>query len=240
MTVAVYPVGGPVHSDREALRYSLRSLQANAPAVTDVWLVGDIPAWYTGRSIATTAQLDKFHNIRASWTAFVNHRDAPAEHYLFNDDHWIVEPVEGDLPVFHLGKAQDLLDSILGPRVRRTTNTATKALRDTATWVSGHLGVDDVLAHYAHTPLRFDTAKVRDLLAAYPTDVRLEPMLLYPIAGLSGEGIDAGNAKVKVTDSLAKKLAQPMPFLSGNDDTWAGPLGEHVKGLFPEPCRWER
>lgn len=239
MTAGVWLVGGAAPDGRNELRHSLRSVAANAPVIDDVWLLGDPPAWAGGcRTLRVPPQVEKFANMRAQLEAFVNHPEAPAEFYLFNDDHWVIEPVAGHLPVCHLGPTSRYLDLLLGPGVRRTGNTATKALRDTAAWLEAQ-GHGDVLAYYAHTPLRFHTARFAELLAAYPSGQRLEPFLLYAAAGIGPVGVDAGNAKVKTGDNLTAKLAQPMPYLSGNDETWAGPAGDHIRGLFPDPCRFE-
>lgn len=239
MTAGIWLVGGPTDDDRDDLRHSLRSVAANAPDIDEAWIVGDVPTWVHGaRAIALAPQPEKFANMRASWSAFVNHPDAPATHYVFNDDHFVTEAVTGPLPVCHLGKASDYLDHILGTGVRRTGNTATKALIETAAWVAQRTG-SDPLAYYAHTPLAFDTAKVRDLLDAYPTTQRLEPMMLYPLAGIGDEGRDVGNAKAKDDAELARVLDQAMPYLSTNPVSWPGAAGEYVRGMFGRPCRWE-
>lgn len=239
MTAAVWYVGGPNVGNRDDLRHSMRSVAKNAPTITEAWVVGDVPTWVHGaRAISLEPKPEKFANARASVTAFVNHPEAPEQFYLCNDDHYVIEHVTGPLPACHLGKTSDYLDHLLGNGNRSTGNTATKALIQTAAWVKGKTGADP-LAYYAHTPLLFDTATYRDLLAQYPANQRLEPFMFYPLAGIGDEGSDVGNAKAKDDAELARVLNQDMPYLSGNDATWNGCVGQYVRGMFGEACRWE-
>lgn len=238
MTAAMYVVGGPRYSDdRSDLRYSLRSLAANAPVIDDVWIVGDVPGWIRD---AHTIPLDplpgKFENQRQSIEAFLHHPDAPKQFYLLNDDHFVIERVDGPLPAYHIGKTSEFVASL--PPRKRLKNTWVKAVMATAGWMED-MGYGDVLCYEAHTPLLFDRRKLGDLLSAYPRDVRLAVGEMYAAAGAGGEGRDVGNAKVRKDDRLADKLAQDMPYLSASPVSWVQDLGDYVRALFPEPCRWE-
>lgn len=231
MTAAVYVVGGPTSDCRNDLRHSLRSL-TNAPDITEVWCVGDIPTWFTGTRLPLEPKPEKFTNQRASLTAFVNYPGAPSRFYLFNDDHFVTDHVDGQLPTCHLGKARDFFDV-------QARNSWHRAGLATAAWMED-IGHPDVLAYEAHTPLLFDTKRLASLLNAYPLG---SPMLvgeLYAASGAGGEGTDVGNAKVKPGDDLQAKLAQPMPYLSVNPQTWDGEAGDLVRSMFTTPCRWER
>ena len=53
-------------------------------------------------------------------------------------------------------------------------------------------------------------------------------------------GAVAGNAKVGVESNLAAKRAQNMPLLSGNQATFDGELGDLLREMFPEPCKYEK
>lgn len=234
----VYVVGGPAESDREDLRYSLRSFAKNyrGPAFRDVWVVGDVPDWFTGARLPLPPHPEKFQNQRASLTAYVKCAGAAASFALANDDMFLIEPVES-LPTFRnrgrtFGWNTDHLDNGHSP------SCWTCACRDTAKWAAEH-GAGNAYLYECHTPLLFDTARLRDLLNAYPTGRRLAVGELYPLAGIGGEGEHAGNAKVKAHDSLADKLANPMPYLSSSPDTWPGVVADYVKPLFTEPSPWE-
>lgn len=234
MAVGVWVVGGP--GDREDLRYSLRSVAANAPAITQAWIVGDPPAWFNGVTIPLEPKPEKYANQRASLTAVVHHPGAPETFWLFNDDMYVIEPTT-DLPIIR-NKASASQWNTDHPVGSHGPSCWTCAVKHTAAWAMDRAG-RDVWLYENHTPLHFDTSRLRDQVNAYP-DQPLTVGELYPLAGAAGEGGVVGNAKVKAVDSLAAKLALPMPYLSGNPDSWAGPLGEYVRGLFTQACRWER
>lgn len=232
MTAALYILGGPSINNREDFRYSLRSL-TNAPDVTEVWAAGDIPTWFTGTRIPLVPQPEKFANQRASLTAFLNYPGAPDSFYLFNDDMFVTEPVVGQLPTCHMGRA-----STERKRLGTIRNSWARAVFQTAAWMEDQ-GHGDVLVYEAHTPLLFNTARLKALVNSYPSHMPLAVGEMYTQAGIGGEGTNCGNAKVRPGDDLAVKAAMPMPYLSGNDITWQGELGDMVRGLFTTASRWE-
>lgn len=238
MTAAVWIVGGPTDDDRADLRHSLRSVATKAPEITEAWAVGDVPDWFAGVRMPLEPQAEKYANQRASLTAIANYPGAPETFWLMNDDMFVTEPSES-LPIHRLGKVSEELDHWLGPGVRASGNTWHKALIATAGWMEAR-GHGDVLCYEAHVPLLFHTERLAELLNAYPLEQRLLVGELYAAAGAGGEGIDAGNAKVKPGDQLAAKLAQPMPYLSVNPETWDGGPGDLIRAMFDQPCRWER
>lgn len=236
MIAGLWVVGGPSVDDREDLRYSLRSVAAHT-GITEAWVVGDVPAWFTGCRIPLPPHPSKFENQRASLTAFCETAGVPESFVLFNDDMFVTEPIAGALPIFrNRGRTSNWNADHDG--TGHGPDCWTCACRDTATWATKH-GAGDPHLYECHTPLTFDTTRLRDLLNAYPAGRRLAVGELYPLAGIGGEGTHAGNAKVKAHDSLADKLANPMPFLSSNPDTWPGGVADYIKPLFPDPSPWE-
>lgn len=233
---AVWVVGGkPDAPDRDELRYSLRSVEVNLGITfRDVWIVGDVPNWFTGRGLRTTADPDKWFNQRRSIEAYVNHRDAADEFVLFNDDHYVIEAV-AEVEPFRYEKPASEWSADHGAHGWSCWRCGVKKC---LAWVSSELG-RDVWVYECHTPLAFSTAKMRDVLTRYPADMPFMSCSVFPAAGVGGEGRYAGNAKAGKGSVLADKLALDMPFISGNPDSWPGGLGDHVKALFPEPCRWE-
>src|SRR5690606_6266583 len=137
VTAGVWYVGGPDPDNRGELRHSLRSVAANAPVITEAWVVGHVPAWFAGVKVPLEPLPDKFHNARQSIERFVHLPGAPAEFYLFNDDHYVTEPVTGHLPTCRLGHVSEELDAWLGEGVRSSGNTFHKAIMQTAEWIGG-------------------------------------------------------------------------------------------------------
>lgn len=232
MTAALWYVGGPNDDDREELRYSLRSVAANATFITEAWVVGETPAWFTGTKIPLPPRPEKFDNARQSITTFVNLPGAPDEFVLFMDDVYVTEPLD-KLDVCHLGPAHNY------SAYRTGKGTYARAVRATTDWLHTH-GHPEPLAYLGHTPVPLDTQRVRTFLAEYPAGLPLEPFLLYVAAGTAGEGRRAGNAKCAKDDVFEHKRDLDIPYLSSNPDTWPGQVGAYIKAMFDQPCRWER
>jgi len=226
----VYVVGGPDPGDRDDLRYSLRSLERHMRVpFRDVWVIGDVPDWFTGARLPLPPQPEKFANQRASLTAYCNLPDAADTFVLMNDDMFLVRDVT-EVEGFHLGPAADYFDP-------GASNTWHRAGVATAEWMTerGHT----VLAHEAHVPLEFHTRALRDLLHEYPADRPVLAGELYPAAGAGGIGRHIGNAKVSSDDMLAQKIILGLPCVSANPLTWAGDLGTWARQNYPTPSRWE-
>lgn len=234
MVAAVYVVGGSTNDDRNDLRHSLRSLR-NAPDVTEVWVVGDVPAWFTGVKMPLVPLLEKFANQRQSLTCLVNYPGAPERFYLFNDDMFVTERVNGPLPTCrNKNRLSGWTDA---ERVQRKLNSWHRAVISTSEWAATQTGIDPWV-YECHTPLLFDTSRLRDAINAYP-DQPFAVGELYPLAGAGGEGEHYGNAKCAANDRLEHKLALDMPFLSASPPTWDGALGDHIRALFPHPSKYE-
>jgi len=232
-TDVLYYVGGPDVDDRSELRYSLRSLAQNARFdYRDVFVVGDVPAWFAGAKMPLPPASEKFRNARQSITTYINHPGAADQIVLMMDDIYLLEPV-CKIEAIHLGKAT-------GYSAYKTGNgTYARAVRDTTDWLRAH-GHPEPLAYLGHTPVLLNTGKARDFLTAYPEHLLLEPFLLYVVAGAAGPGRRGGNAKCAKDDNLDHKLSLDIPYLSSNPDTWTGRLGDLIREKHPTPCRWER
>lgn len=228
----LYVVGGP--GDREDLRYSLRTVEVNLRVgIRDLWIVGDVPGWFRGCSLHLTPLSNSYANQRQSLTAYLHHPDAADRVILFNDDMFVTETVVGNLPIFHL-------DSLAQACERVGSHAGwPKALWDMRRLLTEE-GHGDVTCYEAHVPLVFDVPKLRDLIDAYPADRSLLVGQLYNFAGAGGPGVDVGNAKVGPRDDLSAKLAQPMPFLSCNPETWTGVVGSYIRPRYTTPSRWEK
>jgi len=236
VNAAVWIVGGPALDDRSDLRYSLRSVAANCPSITEAWVIGDVPGWFTGVKMPLPPHPEKFANQRASLTAFVNHPGAPERFVLANDDMYVIEPAPAHLPAYR--NKNPLSGWVDAERSERRLNAWHRAVIATAEWVADKTGTDPYI-YECHVPLMFHTATFRDLINAYPADRPFAAGELYPLAGCGAAAGHAGNAKCGKADSLAAKLANPMPFLSSSPDTWPGVVADHVKPLFPDPSPWE-
>jgi hypothetical protein len=104
----VYPVRKGDHNPE--LRYSLRSL-ANL-AHNRVWLIGHKPSWVTGVQHWDRPQVDgKYLNATKGLVELTREIGASiSEPFLLsNDDFYVMRPVEGPFPVFHMGYVKDVI-----------------------------------------------------------------------------------------------------------------------------------
>jgi len=235
-TDLVYIIGGETSDDRADLRHSLRTVEANLHIdYRDVWIVGDVPAWFRGRALPLAPQPEKFANQRASLTAYANHPDAAERMVIMNDDMFLTEPV-AELAICRCKNPLSAWTS--AERETRKLNTWHRAVISTAEWVAD--GRDDPYIYECHTPLPFWTDELRERLAEYPADRPFAVGEMYSLAGAGDVGEHRGNAKCARTDSLADKLANPMPYLSCSPDTWTGVVGDYIRPRFTTPSRWEK
>lgn len=220
-------------AENEALRYSLRSLEAHGAVFRKVWIVGALPVWATGVGhIPVVEPGEKFASIRAKLEAVVNDRRVATEIVVMNDDYFATGPV--DWSAYHMGSTADYVAERFRPR-----NSWWEALRDTAEWMRQR-GHGDILCYAGHVPLMYSKAKLRELLTAYPRTQRLLDVGLYPEAGVGGEGNWALNSKCG-PDDLAKVDDPSMPpWLSTNDASFAGVIGDRIRASLPEPSRYEK
>lgn len=235
----VYPVKG----ETEELRYSLRSLATNAHGLFGrVWLVGHRPEWVAGiEHIEAGAPGGRAADVRAKIEAVCAHPDVADTFLLLHDDYWLAEPVER-FEAWHLGPVSERLESW---RRQRSSSGWLQAVAETAAWVQSQGGSG--LCWQGHRPLLWDKARLRDVLATFPRDKHLDVVGLFDVAGAPmGEPRRGCNTKVNSDDaSFHRKMAEfanyDVPWISGNErGFYGGMIGRHIRGMFPESCRYER
>ncbi len=220
--------------DNEELRYSLRSL-VNLPH-DNVWVAGSCPSWVRNvGKIELEPLADKWANQRQSLRAACSDARITADFILFNDDHFVVSPLER-LPVWHLGRLSSLINRL-----------ASRGQSDSDEWFLGlkrtlaqmrQWGYKNPDAYEAHIPLAFN----RDRLAWMLDNATCAPFLWG--AAYSATGFSTGrlgdNVKCVDTRELLQNIMCGVPFLSTEDDPFTvGPVGEFVRTMFPTPGIYE-
>lgn len=221
-------VVGPGTSGHEELRYSLRSVTENLRH-RKVWISGSIPDWVTS---VETIDLDplpaKYDNIRQSLTCAIERTQLSDEFILMNDDHFVIEHIEGELPAFHLGPTADHLKWLRSVGKRGEWLEACEATHD---WL------DTRNFYENHTPLLFSKTALSAVLRAYPAHRPVAPGLLYEAARAGKEGVLGPDAKV-TNGSLER--ANGIPFISTVDWSFqTREVGHFIRSLFPRKCRYE-
>lgn len=230
------------HTGTDELRYSLRSVCANADGLFgQVWIVGDLPDWAVGvRHLdARASQGDRYEDVRAKVAAVVKQPELSQTFLLMNDDFYLCRPVT-EWAAFHMGSTWALLR-----RLARNADPHRKwqrTIRATAEWMQQQ-GHGDVLARQGHRPSLWDKTRLDQALSRYPKGRPLDVRGLYDMAGAGGVGVKVANSKVSLDAQFPDKVAQleVCPWLSSSDLSWRdGLVGKYVRDLFPEPCRYER
>lgn len=217
---AVYVLREGVHDE---LRYSLRSLAAHVEH-DRVHLAGHRPPWATGvNHIATRQTGDKYTKVETNIRAAI-HSDAVSDPFmLWHDDIYAMQPV-GKLPVMHTGP----LSAAIRAAQSRGYRERLQATRDRLV----ALGIADPIAYVSHVPQIFAKA---DLLAIL--DDRW-PLWATAYGNLVRTDHGTQMPNVKMPDPPY----DGYPWLSSSDRGWGRktPLGMHVRGVFPTPCRYEK
>lgn len=225
----VYIVGPG--EQNEELRYSLRSLR-NLPHDA-VWIAGYTPKWVTGVGRIPTAQKGhKFANALANITAACTHPEVSEEFVYFNDDFYVIAPID-QVPILHRGPIAPLLDK---RRLRKSGPSYNGGRADTFRLLH-RLGHPEPIAYEPiHTPCRFEKSKLLEVLEL-GKDV---PALQYRTVYGNHFGIGGSvHANVKVSDT-AKGFPKGSAFVSTNERSFErGEVGRLIRSMFPDPSPYE-
>lgn len=225
----------------EELRYSLRSIEKNAPGLfRKVWVMGtDLPDWLTGVEFLPIPDGDHKHEtMRRKTLAVCDNPDVTPTFGLMNDDYFLVKPIS-EWVVYHMGPASEWINEKLAKR----SWSWTSYLRDvyaTCRWMADQ-GYGDVPVRETHSITVWDRVRLAEVIRAYPQNRGLTVVDLYEAAGAGGPGVRGPNAKVHNDEHLAARLKDGWPWLSSSDESWVSSrIGEYMRGMFPEPSRFEK
>jgi len=168
-----------------------------------------------------------FENLRAAlW-----HPDLSEDFYFFNDDFFVMEPLQ-DLPVVHRGWVSDRIAEGGGGDTYRHGRSVTQNLLKTLLPAR-----EDLLSYEAHAPMEFNTEALRavlDLIGRHlPTSLATIAhwkTVYGNLAALGGRYIESPKAGGP---------PWPTPFMSTEDTAFEGEAGDYIRGLFPDPSPYE-
>lgn len=223
----------------EELRYSLRSIAANLPH-DRVWIVGHRPAWVTGVHHLRVSQGDQKHdNTWKILRAAANCSDIADEFVLFNDDNFVMRPVER-VPVMHRGGLPEWLirhgarrGSWAVEKMQATADALARVGRDPA----------KLLSYELHVPLPMDR---RWLAEAVEVADRMRtagavpgPLCKRTLYGNYAQigGILADDCKI-ANEDLAPDPART--YLSTSDGAFRyWKVGRHIRAKFTVASPYE-
>lgn len=210
----------------EELRYSLRSLK-NFPH-NKVWFYGGCPKDLSPdhHIYVEQDQPTKWANIFKMYKLACQNDDITEDFWLFNDDFFVMEPVE---------KGPNWFDGDLYKRVVTLEDKHdgitpySQQLRYTLQELEG-MGCKTV--NYAlHVPMLINREKARELCK-----IMDGPMIRCVYGNYFNVGGEQ-HSDVKI-DSV-NKLYKGGEYLSTNDKSFKGAVGKQIADLFPEKCKYE-
>lgn len=205
------------------LRYSLRSL-VNVPH-DRVWLAGHQPDWPVNVERLPVRQRprQKWPNQEANLRAYCEQRDGTDQFLLFNDDFFVMEPIE-TVPVWHRGPIGDVATNY-GPRTDEFVQRLKVAVK--------HFGPDASCYDSIHTPMLLDKRKMLTVLDEMPKQGLFRTW--YGNRWQVG-GTLHGDVKVK-----KHRKPHDGPLLSTSDASFkGGEAGKLIRSRFPNPSPYER
>ena len=212
----------------DELRYSLRSLQ-NFPH-GKVWFFTGSPAGFKPDRHVPFEQtgLRKWEKATSTYRAIAETDEVSEDFWMFNDDFFILEPVE-DLPYMYHGRLAALIASI---RSKHGASSYSRML-DRARLQLEERKLDS-LNYCLHVPMLFNKKKVLEVLKEFPNS----PMFrsLYGNYCKVG-GVEANDCKVYDLESVP---AEGQKLCSTYDVSFKdGKAGEWIRQRFPDPSKWE-
>jgi hypothetical protein len=219
----------------EELAYSLRSLEENW-TYKRVWFCGGKPANLQPDRMFRIEQkgLNKYEKVRNMIRAVCENNEITEEFWLFNDDFYILQPIEEDIPPQYNKTLLQYADYI--ERKQGTADTHTCSLREAAKVLAR-----DGLTTYnyeVHKPILINRKKALEVLEKYPETPCFRS--LYGNYWKVG-GVDQHDMKIKKLDyKRMDNVASFWRFLSTSDTSFReGNVGEFVRNKFNKISRFE-
>lgn len=223
----VYILRNDITSDE--IKYSLRSVDKNFRH-NSVWIYCGKPDKIQPDHYVKYKQLgnSRYMKVTNTLREICKNDDITEQFYLFNDDFFIMRPVE-DFPILYCGTLWERCDRI---RRRHGRDSAySKNLRETAELLE-RKGYDQ-LDYALHCPILIDRRKALETLDKFSG----YPMFrsLYGNHHSIGGQWQKDNKIQNTTDVSKDRL-----FVSTSDRAFKhGEIGKYIRSTFSEPSRFE-
>lgn len=215
--------------DTDELKYSLRSVEENFP-IRKVWFVGGQPKGFQNVVRLQHEQIGncKWELIRSSMWKAVNAEDLTEEFFLFNDDFFVMKPVDTDSFVnFVDGTLSRRIDELHAEKgMNPYCRTLFKLEQELRTMKEPTMNFD------VHLPMLLNIEQVKATLYKCSS-----PQMRSAIGNLNRLPFVVHN-DVKVYD--LESVPVDETYLSTNDDTFnKGKVGKYIRETFATKSRFE-
>ncbi len=217
-------------SDNEELRYSLRSVEKNFPH-RKVWIYGGCPNGIMPDRLIKISQTGntKWDKVRNMFRQVCLNNEISEDFVLFNDDFFVMKPLKNLEVMFRCPLYEHIVK--LEMKFQNKPNEYSTELRK-ATKALGDLGMT-VNSYELHVPMLFNRHKLLEILGAFPG--------LHCTRTLYGNFHEIGGKQhddVKVFE-VGQSFDRDSIFLSTEDSTFPGEVGEFIRSKFKERSRFE-
>lgn len=217
--------------DPYELTFSLRTVEKNFPC-RSVWFICGQPKGLTpdGAIRHTQTGQNKWERIRSSMWKALECPDITDDFYLFNDDFFIMQPVDEDAFVNYTdGTLADRIAqlTIIGsPRLSPYGSTLYKAEQELK--IIGR----PTLNYEVHIPMLFNKTKAREALKSCSSP---QMRSIYGNFTMT-DSIDRKDVKVYDLTTVPRS----PDYLSTSDEIFkSGRVGEYIRKRFNKPSRFE-
>ena len=165
--------------------------------------------------------------------AIAGNRALSPEFYWFHDDMYVVEPVE-TIPRLWRTTWPEWRE---GARARKDPHGAPKTYETEA--VLRAFGREPALCYELHMPMVIDRDALRRMVAEV-TSWRPDALALVQKRSLYGNWVSYGGERASDVKFYRSTTAEQLgAFASSSDLALTSPIGQRIRELFSEPCRYE-
>jgi len=216
--------------DSDEIKYSLRSVERNFP-YRKIWFVGGCPDGIVPDEYVNFKQIGwtKWQLATSAIYMACQTEDITNDFWLFNDDFFVMKPVDGLHPMIR-GTLRQRVRDIETPRNGNTT-AYSRQLRKTLHTLE--LNGFPQLDYALHVPMLINKARALEVLDRFP-DCAMFRSLYGNYWGI--EAVKTNDVKVRNKKDCPKDTI----LLSTDDESFSkGKVGEYIRECFPEPCKYE-
>lgn len=221
----------------EELRYTLRSICKNF-SHRKIWISGYLPPWVTGPVGHIEAPYppgSKYKKVVANNIAACRDQRISENFYLFNDDFFVMKPVE-KFENYHRGPISESLERL------RAITAASFYMRSLALTerILKDMGIKEPMDYGLHIPIVINRVK---WMEAWKKQLELNPhqevVHMRTIYGNMNKLASKRMDDIKIL-SLEKVPTGEETFLSTVDSSFhQGRVGQYVRKRFLDPCQCE-
>lgn len=216
-------------NDGEELRYTLRSIEKNFPHAR-IFICDEVPDWCTNviqvpyKGFYGSLKRNRFLNAEERLMCILEDPRLSEDFWYWGDDIYTTIPITQEPPVYHRG----VLPRNDNNSAYQTMLTKTRKLLDERFIYRG-------TNYEVHMPMKMNKFKRASINYFLRRDFERGQLAL--MRSVYGNLFEVGGVQVEDKKNIIDK---EFPFLSSNGQAFAGEFGDYIRGLFPEPSRYEK